>query len=134
MNQAIDAALAPQEYLSDEGAGWSSGTLTVEVEEHRKLMRIAGAVYAHLHQGASLEVLHKACDDYSAYCGVITKREIDAIERMQSCHKKPGNIYPALILINEAMQGNESPRLIRKQFERLISDYADNQWTRKGAK
>lgn len=133
MNQAIDAALEPHEYLSEDGAMWSPGTITIEIEEHRKLMRIAGAVYAHLHQGASLEVLHKACDDYSAYCGVITRRELDAIERMK-LPKKTETACPALTEISRAMRENESPRLIRKRCERLIIDYADNQWKRKGVK
>ncbi|MDL2315613.1 hypothetical protein LJC59_00825 [Desulfovibrio sp. OttesenSCG-928-A18] len=130
MNHAIDAALEPHEYLSDEAAACSSRTMTIEVEEHRKLMDIAGAVYAHLHQGASVEVLRKACNDYSEFCGVIPKSEIEAIERMRR-QKKTGVIVSALVELNKAMQQNEPPRQIRKLCERLISDYADARWKRK---
>ena len=77
MRISIDAAQTPAEYIGDEISKSVSynKTVTIEDTEHRKLMRIAEAVYAHLHMNAPCSVLQDACDDYSVFCGAAVSTE-----------------------------------------------------------
>lgn len=88
MSTAIDSAQTPYEYLSpgeyDHGPH-RTATVTVEVLELRKLMRIAGAAYEYLHKDAPESVLSEACDDYSVFCGMIPKKNrIKSLERLEA--------------------------------------------------
>ena len=124
MSTAIDTVTPPDEiYGHEENSVHRNATVTVEAIEIQKLTRIAAAVYDFLYQGSPRKTLQDACDDYSAYCGVISKKEGAREKQERRENRAKDDVVHALEKLDKAMQKKGPPYEIRELCEDLVSAY-----------
>jgi len=139
MSAAIDA-VSPADEIYSGFIPKHNSTVTIEAVELDKLMRIAGSVYAHLYQGEPQEVVKSACDDYSAFCEVLSKEDLRELRRGSvppAADKKVKEdqqkdaVMRALEKLDNALQKGVPSQEISKLGQDLVAAYQRAMWSKR---
>ena len=139
MSAAIDA-VPPADEIYSGFIPKHNSTVTIEAVELDKLMRIAGAVYAHLYQGEPQEVIKSACDDYSAFCDVLSKDDLQELRRDNVASpvdkkdkedQRKDAVMRALEKLDNALQKGVPSQEISKLGQDLVAAYQRAMWSKR---